>query len=167
MRAHLLHERPFRRIALCDAVVLAPWVTETTRHIQAHIDVYRTMPAHIFEEVAAAHLRTAVHRPLDADALDAYMRPWSGERGQAAYLHKVEHFDEADTKEFEVRLRDVSVPVRILWGENDAWLARPTADRIRALVPHAELTFIRNAGHFAMEDAPDEVVNELLEFFGR
>ena len=167
MRAHLAHGRPFRRIALLDAVVLTPWVTATTRHIKKHLDVYRTMPNHIFTEVASAHLRTAVHRSLGAEAVDAYMRPWRGEHGQAAYLHKVEHFDEADTKEFEPRLGQVTVPVRIVWGEEDAWLEPATAERIRERIPEAELSFVPGAGHFLMEDAPEALTRELLEFFGR
>lgn len=167
LRAHLTHGRAFSRIALCDAVVLAPWVTPTTRHIQKHIDAYRTMPTHIFEQVSAAHLRTAVQTPMDAETLEAYARPWRGERGQSAYLQKVAHFDEADTKQFEDRLRDVKVPVRIIWGEEDAWLEPATASRIRDLIAHAELTFIPHAGHFAMEDEPVAVARELLDFFGQ
>ncbi len=45
LRAHLIEEVPFRRIALIDAVVLAPWITPTTRHVKTHLDVYATMPA--------------------------------------------------------------------------------------------------------------------------
>ena len=165
LRAHLLHGQAFARIALIDAVVLAPWVTPTTQHIQNNLDVYRTMPTHIFERIAATHLRTAVHRPLDEDALEAYQRPWQGEGGQAAYLHKVAWFNDSDTREFEDRLGSIRVPVRIIWGEEDAWLDLSLAARIRELVPGAELTFIPNAGHLAMEDAPAEVAEALLDFF--
>src|SRR5215211_8309751 len=44
LRAHLLENVPFRCIALIDSVVLRPWITPTTRHVKAHLDVSRTMP---------------------------------------------------------------------------------------------------------------------------
>jgi pimeloyl-ACP methyl ester carboxylesterase len=83
LRAHLVEGRAAGRIALVDAVALHPWNTSTTMHIRAHLDAYRTMPMHIYEEVVKAHLRTAVHRPLNDEALAALPRSlarrgWSG-----------------------------------------------------------------------------------------
>lgn len=165
VRAHLLHERWFRRIALIDAVVLAPWVTPTTRHIQAHLDVYRTMPNHIFEQVTAAHLRTAVHHDFDEGAFAAYHGRWQGEAGQAAYLEKVAHFDEEDTREFEPMLGTIAVPVLILWGTQDAWLDPSLAGRVGDLIPGSRVRLIPDAGHFSMEDAPAEMAHALGDFF--
>lgn len=167
LRAHLVEGIAFRAIALVDAVVLAPWVTPTTQHVQQHLDAYRTMPTHIFEQITATHLRTAVSRPMDADTLAAYQRPWAGAEGQAAYLQKVANFDEAHTTAFESLLATISVPVRIIWGDEDAWLDPSVGDRVRDMISGAELTLIHGAGHFAMEDAPAEVGEALLEFFGR
>ena len=84
LRAHLLYGVPLARIALLDAVVLAPWITPTTRHMQAHLDVYRSMPDHVFERVTAAHLDTAVARGWDAEAFDAIHGRWRGREGQDA-----------------------------------------------------------------------------------
>ncbi len=165
LRAHLLHERRFSRIALVDAVVLAPWITPTTRHVQAHLDVYGTMPSHVFERITAGHLRTAVHRPLGDEAFAAYHGRWTGKAGQAAYLHKVACFDENDTRELEPLLPGIDVPVQIVWGEHDCWLDPAVARRLAELVPGAELVMIEDAGHFAMEDAPAEVAQALLGFF--
>lgn len=166
LRAHLLHERRFSRIALVDAVVLAPWITPTTRHVQAHLDVYRTMPAHIFERITAAHLRTAVHRGFSEQAFAAYHGRWAGEAGQAAYLQKVACFDEDDTRELEPLLPDLDVPVQIVWGEHDAWLQPAGARRLAELIPGARVRLIEGAGHFSTEDAPDEVARTLADFFG-
>lgn len=167
LRAHLLDGRPARCIALIDGVVLRPWITSTTRHMQKHLDAYRTMPAHIYEQIVATHLRSAVSGPMDDDTLEAYMAQWRGERGQAAYFNKVAHFDEASTGDFEPLLTHLSVPVLILWGREDAWLKVKFAERLYDLVPGAELAVIPNAGHFVMEDAPEEVARSLLRFFTR
>jgi len=165
LRAHLLHERRFRRLALIDAVVLAPWVTPTTRHIQANLDVYRTMPNHIFEQITAAHLRTAVRRDFDPEAFAAYQGRWQGVDGQAAYLQKVAHFEEQDTREFEPLLGSIGVPVLVLWGAEDAWLDPSLAHRVGDLIPGSEVRLIPGAGHFSLEDAPAEIRQALLHFF--
>jgi pimeloyl-ACP methyl ester carboxylesterase len=166
LRAHLLEGVRFDRVALLDAVVLRPWITEASRHVQAHMDAYRTMPAHIHEQVVAAHLRTTVHRPMDADAFEEYVDQWRGESGQEAYLQKVAQFDERLTEEFEPLLGSVRVPVKIVWGERDAWLDPAFARRLHELLPtSAEPALIPDAGHFVMEDAPEEVAEILSGFF--
>lgn len=86
LRAHLLEGTPARKIGLVDAVVLRPWITATTRHLQAHLDVYRTMPTHIFREVAAAHLRTATEQPMRPEVFAAYFDQWEGEGGQELWI---------------------------------------------------------------------------------
>lgn len=165
LRTHLLHERSLRRVALLDAVVLAPWITPTTRHIQAHLEMYRTMPSHIFDLITAGHLRTAVHRDLDENAFTAYHGRWRGVEGQAAYLQKVAQFDEDQTRELEPLLANIGVPVLIVWGADDAWLDPALAHRLGDLIPGAAVRLIAGAGHFAMEDAPAEVTRSLLDFF--
>ncbi len=165
LRAHLLDEVPFSRIALIDAVVLRPWITPTTRHMQAHLDVYRTMPTHIYERVAAAHIGTAVHRPMDEATFEQYFARWRDEDGQEAYLQKVAQFDEEYTAEFEPLLGSMQTPERIIWGEQDAWLDPAFARRLHELLPNSDLKLIPEAGHFVMEDAPEEVTQELRDFF--
>ena len=165
LRSHLLDEVPFSRIALIDAVVLRPWITPTTRHMQAHLDVYRTMPTHIYERVAAAHIATAVHRPMDEATFERYFSRWRGEEGQEAYLQKVAQFDEEYTDEFEPFLGSMQTPVRIVWGEQDTWLDPAFARRLHELLPNSDLKLIPDAGHFSMEDAPEEVTRELRDFF--
>ena len=164
LRSHLVEKRPAGRIALVDAVALAPWVTATTRHMQAHLDVYRTMPVHIYEEIVKAHLRTAVAGELDDETLAAYLHPWRGEKGQAAYFAKIAQFDEEETRELEPLLPSIEVPVLVLWGERDAWLAPSLAQRLARLIPGAAATVVPGAGHFAMEDAPQAVVEALATF---
>jgi pimeloyl-ACP methyl ester carboxylesterase len=165
LRSHLLDEVPFRSIALIDAVVLRPWITPTTRHMQAHLDVYHTMPTHIYEQVAAAHIRTAVYRPMDEATFEQYFARWRGKDGQEAYLQKVARFDEEHTAEFEPFLGSMRTRVRIIWGEQDAWLDPAFARRLHELLPNSDLKLIPEAGHFVMEDAPEEVTRALRDFF--
>jgi pimeloyl-ACP methyl ester carboxylesterase len=165
LRTHLLEGAPFDRIALIDAVVLRPWITPPTRHMQTYLEAYRTMPNHVFEQAVIAHLRTATASPMDEATFDAAFGQWRGEDGQAHYLHNLAQFDERYTAEFEPLLASMRTPVRIIWGEKDAWLDPAFARRLHDLLPNSDLKLIPEAGHFAMEDSPDQVARTLDEFF--
>jgi len=165
LRAHLIEGVPFGCIALVDSVALRPWITPITRHVKAHLDVYRTMPTATFEAIVASHLRTATHRPLDEPTVEAYLDRWRGESGQKLYLQKAAQLDERDTADFEPLLPSISVPVRIVWGQNDAWLPPATAERLHELIPGSDLVLLPRTGHFAMEDSPGEVAATLFDFF--
>jgi pimeloyl-ACP methyl ester carboxylesterase len=165
LRTHLLEDVPFGCIALLDSVILRPWITPTTRHVRAHLDAYATMPVAIFEAVIASHLRTATHRPLDEGAFATYLEGWRGELGQKLYLQKDAQLDEDDTIPFESLLPSLGVPVRIIWGEQDAWLDPSLAERLHETIPGSDLVLLPETGHFAMEDSPQEVAAALFEFF--
>ncbi len=165
LRANLLEGVPFGCIALIDSVVLRPWITPTSRHVKAHLDVYGTMPTQVFEAIVASHLRTATHRPMDEDSFITYFEQWKGEFGQRIYLQKDAQLDEDDTAEFEPLLPEIEVPVRIVWGERDVWLAPDLAERLHEIIPRSDLVLLPETGHFAMEDSPREVARTLFEFF--
>jgi pimeloyl-ACP methyl ester carboxylesterase len=164
LRAHLVEGRPASRIALVDAAVLLPWNTPATLHMKEHLDAYRTMPAHIYERIVSAHLATAMRRSPAPDELDAYIRPWRGAEGQAAYFRKIEQWRDDDMAVLEPLLETVNVPVLVLWGEEDVWLTPETGERLAAAIPGAKFEGVRGAGHFAMEDAPEEVAARLAHF---
>jgi pimeloyl-ACP methyl ester carboxylesterase len=165
LRAHLLEGAPFGCIALIDGVAVRPWITPTTNHIREHLDVYETMPTETFEAVIHSHLSKATRHPMDQTTLATYLDQWKGEMGKRLYLQKDAQLDENDTAEFEPLLPSISIPVRIIWGENDAWLPHATADRLHERIPGSDLVLLPDTGHFAMEDSPQEVAAPLFDFF--
>lgn len=165
LRAHLLEGVRFRCVALLDAVVLTPWGTPALMHVKEHLGAYRTMPADVFEAYVAARLEDATSRPMEGEDLEAYLSPWRGPEGQAAYLRKDEALVGRDTAEVESLLGSVRVPVRVVWGGEDAWLDPSQAEALAREIPGAEAQFVPGAGHFVMEDAPGTVAEILEEFF--
>ncbi len=123
------------------------------------------MPNHIFEQTVIAHLHTATARPMAEATFEAVFGQWRGESGQARYMRNLAQFDERYTAEFEPLLGSMQTPVRIIWGEKDAWLDPAFARRLNELLPNSDLNLIPEAGHFVMEDAPEEVARELRNFF--
>jgi len=164
LRAHLLGATAASHLVLIDAVVLRPWITATTRHIKAHLDVYASMPTHIFREVAAAHLRTATAAPMTPAVFAAYFDQWEGERGHQLWLRNVNGFDEQDTADFEPLLTGMTTPTRIVWGAHDRWLPVEVSAAIESRIPHADRVVIPSAGHFSPEDQPHQVTAAIAGF---
>jgi pimeloyl-ACP methyl ester carboxylesterase len=165
LRAHLLEGVPFGRIALLDALVLTPWGTPALRHVKEHLGCYRSMPLDVFEAYVTARLRQTTHRPMDGEAFEAYLSQWRGEEGQAAYLRKDEALLERDTAEVEPLLGSIGVPVRLVWGGEDRWVDPSEARALRGRIPSSRTELVTKAGHFVMEDAPEEVTEALRRFF--
>lgn len=167
LRAHLIEGVRFSKIALIDAVVLSPWITPRTRQLQLEAHRFRSLPDAELEASIREHLRSATFKPLAPEVFADLFDQWEGGHGQELYLRNLAHFDEADTDAFEPLLPSISVPVLILWGQEDAWLPVSTSGRIAASIPHARRVVLPEAGHFSMEDQPDAVAQHLNAFLAR
>jgi len=166
LRAQLLEGVRFSRVALLDAVVLTPWLTEpssSTWHVCEHAAAYESMPDHLFGAFFSAYLGEA-NSYLGEEALEAYLAPWRGEEGRRAFVRQALQFEEWHTGEMGSLLGSVEVPVLVVWGEEDGWLDPSQAPRLREQIPGSELDLIRGVGHFVQEDAPEEVAKILADF---
>jgi pimeloyl-ACP methyl ester carboxylesterase len=165
LRLMLLEGRRFGRVALCDAVAFAPWITPFSRHVQRHLEAFQTVPAHIHHQMIATHLRTAIARDMSDAELKPYLLPWLGPIGQAAYYRQVAQFDERYTREIEPRYGGIRTPTLVLWGDQDGWLAPKFGRRLAEAIPEARLVRVADAGHFLQEDQPGPVAEALACFF--
>lgn len=164
LRAHLIEQVSARRLALLDAAVLGPWNTPFTEHMQRHEHAYRTMPPHVFGDIIGSRIRTATHQRMPDEVADAYLTPWAGPEGQQRWIDQVVSVTWEDTREVVDRLGEISAPTLVLWGEQDAWLAVSTGERLAAAIPTARRATIQDAGHFLPEDKPERAADELLRF---
>lgn len=165
LRLSLLEDRRFRRVALCDAVAIAPWITPFSRHVHRHLEAFHTVPEHIHHQMVATHLRTAIAHHMSDAELEPYLRPWVGPVGQAAYYRQVAQFDERHTREIEPRYGEIDTPTLVLWGEQDGWLAPDIGRRLAGAIPGARFELIAGGGHFLPEDQPGPVADALAAFF--
>ena len=91
---------------------------------------------------------------LAPDDLDALVEPWTGPEGQPAFYRQIADYDLELLEENERRLPELDLPVRVLWGAEDAWIPLETGRRFAGLVPGAVLTEVPEAGHLVQYDAP-------------
>jgi pimeloyl-ACP methyl ester carboxylesterase len=167
LRAQLLEGVGFSSIAVLDAVVLTPWLSEprsSTWHVREYEEAYEAMPDHLFGAFFSAYLGET-NSNLGEEAFEVYLAPWRGEGGRRAFVRQALQFEERHTGEIEPWLGSVEVPVLVAWGEEDGWLDPSQAPRLREEIPGSELELISEAGHFVQEDAPEEIAKVLASFF--
>jgi pimeloyl-ACP methyl ester carboxylesterase len=167
LRAQLLEGVGFSSIAVLDAVVLTPWLSEprsSTWHVREYEEAYEAMPDHLFGAFFSAYLGET-NSNLGEEAFEVYLAPWRGEGGRRAFVRQALQFEERHTGEIEPWLGSVEVPVLVAWGEEDGWLDPSQAPRLREEIPGSELELISEAGHFVQEDAPEEIAKALASFF--
>ncbi len=164
MGAHLIEGRAVHSILVADGVLLSPWGTPFSRLVNRHEEVFAAVPSYIHRATLAAHLSTAVARPLPEDVEAALIEPWMGEVGQPAYYRQVARYDYEYTQRLEPLYPTLKVPVRVLWGDQDGWIPLPEGQRLTAMIPGAELRVLPDAGHFSMVDCPGLFAREIDAF---
>ncbi|MFB6286741.1 MAG: alpha/beta fold hydrolase [Candidatus Bipolaricaulia bacterium] len=162
------HPERVRSLLLADTVSYDSWPSETWQAIiERRMDDYQAMPLDDFRAMMTRQLRMTVFDKgrMSGATLEAYLAPFRTELGKMAFFaHQVQHYDSRYTEAIEDDLARLTVPVRIVWGENDEWQPLAYGERLRADIPEATLVTIPEAGHFVMEDAPERVRSEIVTF---
>ena len=68
------------------------------------------------------------------------------------------------TPDFTSELAGVTVPVRLIWGDRDAYAVRADQETLLKAMPTARLVTLEGVGHAIHWEDPDRVVASLLEF---
>ncbi|MCK0745979.1 alpha/beta fold hydrolase [Chromohalobacter nigrandesensis] len=171
-RFGIFHPKRLRSLTLLDVVSYDSYPSPRTRQQMAD-GLEKLIKAPDAEH--RAHFRewllTAVHdqHALADSVLDTYLDFISGPIGQPSlFQHQVRHYDPKHTLEIADRLPELgSLPVKLIWGADDAWQSVDYAHRLNADIPGSELTVLENCGHFSPEDQPEAISRLLIDFLGR
>jgi len=126
---------------------------------------------------ARAALGMATARPggLDPAVRAGLLAPYDGWSHRVAIHQFVmdiplrpEHPSWAKLAEIEAGLsRLAGHPTLLVWGMRDWCFTPHFLDRFREFFPRAEVCRLDEAGHYVMEDAPDEVIERVRRFLQR
>ncbi|MFD3625447.1 alpha/beta fold hydrolase [Streptomyces sp. NPDC058698] len=157
-----------RRLMVIDSVSYDSWPSPTWRRIiDEHLDDCMSMSQEAFDDLLTRQLAMTVADAslMTGDVLRSYLAPHRSALGRASFFeHQVRHYDAKYTEEISDALGRLTMPVRILWGEEDQWQPLRYARRLSDAIPDADLVTVPDAGHFLMEDAPERVVDEIRNF---
>ena len=101
---------------------------------------------------------------LTKELIEIYQAPFKHMDAQKALLKAFNDSKLDELNEVIQKLPALKVPVLILYGEKDIWLA-PEMIRIKNELPHARIRAIPKCSHFLQEDQPEIVSELLVDFF--
>jgi pimeloyl-ACP methyl ester carboxylesterase len=99
LRAHLLHDARYRRLALVDPVALAPWGSPFFRLVGEHSTVFDQLPPALHRALVREYVSSASSPGLHPASLDRLVEPWLGDGGQAAFYRQIAQADQRYTDE--------------------------------------------------------------------
>jgi pimeloyl-ACP methyl ester carboxylesterase len=164
LRAHLLHNARYHKLALVDPVALAPWGSSFFRLVGQHSTVFDQLPPALHRALVREYVSSASSPGLHPASLDRLVEPWLGEGGQAAFYRQIAQADQWYTDEIQDRYGTIDIPVLVCWGADDAWIPVAKGHELVSRIPGARLRLIPAAGHLVQEDAPAELLAALIAF---
>jgi pimeloyl-ACP methyl ester carboxylesterase len=97
--------------------------------------------------------------------IDDFLRPISNSTSAQARLQKLlTDLNPRFTNTFAKYLYRISIPVLVLWGENDSILPVKDGHKLSAAIKGATFKAISNCGHFAPIEQPEQVAELITNF---
>jgi pimeloyl-ACP methyl ester carboxylesterase len=162
-----------RSLTLIDCVSFDSYPSKRTKEQMAQgLDALVKSPDKDHRAHFKAWLLSAVHNQeklVNSGAMDTYLNYISGSVGQASFFeHQVKHYDPKHTLEIADRLGNLgALPVKLIWGKEDAWQVVDWAKRLNKAIPGSDLEVLEDCGHFSPEDQPERTSDILTKFLPR
>jgi pimeloyl-ACP methyl ester carboxylesterase len=102
---------------------------------------------------------------LTDELMEFFWKPMQTKIGRKAFLHLAECLNNGQLMEISERLHNLNIPVLIIRAEDDVYLGTDNSDKLHENIKHSQLVSIPNAGHFVMEEKPEEISHELIQLF--
>lgn len=143
---------------------MSRWASPFFRHVNAHEAAFTGLPDYIHDAVVRTYVQTAAFKPLDAVTLDGIVAPWTGDAGKGAFYRQMAQADSSYTDEAQALYHTMTTPTLILWGREDSWIPLERGEELNEMIPGSTLRVIDDAGHLVIEEKPEELLAEILDF---
>ncbi len=113
----------------------------------------------------------AVNKPLSKEIKSGYLYPYHNYASRIATAKFVkdipmskDHPSFSTLKSIENKLSQLSCPKLLLWGEKDFCFTMDFFSRFKEIFPSAQTKTFKNAGHYLLEDCPDNSLEAISDF---
>ena len=98
---------------------------------------------------------------------DIYLSPWSSEVGKKALFRNFRRLNPEYMQAIVGDLKHLDHETLVMWGEKDAFQKPRYASKLQETIPNADLIWIKDAGHWLMEEKPEAVSCQLITFLDK
>ena len=100
------------------------------------------------------------------DVIDLYLAPWSTEEGKQAFFRNLRRLNKEYTQSIAGELKKLPHQTLVMWGDKDPFQKPEYAPKLADAIPNAELVWIKDTGHWLIDEKPDEIGNHINQFLG-
>ncbi|KAL8893951.1 MAG: hypothetical protein Q9192_004763, partial [Flavoplaca navasiana] len=121
LRTILQHGCVYKSLTLIDVVAVGPWGLPFFKLVAENEDVFKAIPAGMFDGIVRNYVRDAAYKPLRKEDEDMLAEPWvsgDGRPGQEGLVHVLKQASKRVSEDVEVEYHKVGesgLPVRIIW----------------------------------------------------
>ncbi len=101
------------------------------------------------------------------EVIDLYLRPWSTEEGKKAFFRNLRRLNPEYTKAIAGELKHLPHETLIMWADKDVFQKPTYASKLKEAIPKAELVWIKDSGHWLIEEKPEEIRQHILNFLNK
>lgn len=165
LRASLNHGAEYASLCLVDVVAVSPFGSTFFKLVAANHDVFNAIPQTLMNGLIRAYIQGAAYKPLSSEIEDMLLLPWTsaGAQGKAGFLRQMRQADQRHASDVEPRYGEIGkkMPVKIIWGEEDAWIPVDRAKKLAHMIGAHEVVIVEKAGHLIHYDQPLRLTTEL------
>lgn len=154
-----------RKLVLIDTVCFDSWPIPEFFPLQQP-DAEKDISLDAFLEMMREFMPQGVHRKaaMTDDVIDLYLSPWSTEDGKKALFRNFRRLNPEYTQAIAGELKHLANDTLIIWAANDVFQKPSYASKLQETIPSAKLVWIKDAGHWLMEEKPEEISGHLIAF---
>lgn len=149
------HPHRVSKLGLVNTVAFDAWPSREVKIARATLPLTRHMPpSWIVSLMRRDLLRGYQDHEQGMRDIDLFLRPFTEDSGRDTLVRHLTALRCDDTAALAPRLRDITAPTAIIWGERDPFLPATLAARLQSAIPSSTVDIVPEARHFVpMESA--------------
>jgi len=154
-----------RKLVLIDSVCFDSWPIPEFEPLQKP-EAEAEMSLDDFVSMMRDFMPNGVHdkSAMSDEVIDLYLTPWSTEEGKRAFFRNLRRLNSEYTQAIAKELGHLPHKALVLWGDKDPFQKPEYATKLADAIPDAELAWIKDTGHWLIEEKPDEIGERLMRF---
>ncbi len=161
------HPEKLRKLVLMDSVCFDSWPIPEFEPLQ-NPEAESEMSLNDFVSMMRAFMPNGVHNKsiMTDELIELYLAPWSSEEGKRAFFRNLRRLSKEYTQAIADELKHLPHQTLVMWGDKDPFQKPDYALRLVEAIPNAELVWIKDAGHWLIDEKPAEIAERINQFLG-